>query len=423
MYVDGFQEGEHYVDANNYLSQLVTFGARWDATTNSFTGSLDGLRVLVGAPLYPINFTPPTEAYPTEDTYFGSVAFLGNFDGADGATSYTSEDGGQRVATFEGSAEIDTAQFKFGTSSAFFDGTTDWIHFPDSDDFSFGAGQFTVEGWWRFNGDPGTGSHLLVAHYDHVANERSWLIELNNNELWWAWTTDGNPGTYAQIDTPWNPVGDQWYHLAVTRDASNDLRIFIDGVVLTTVANAVTYHPATSTLSVGGTATGNASMLGWIDEVRVTKGVARYTAAFTPVSSAFVGAPAAGGAAADSVFTVGDPLIVTQIDGPTTQVTGELEFLGKLSANVTTVITTTHTAADEHVILVDDDTAAATVTVTLPAAATAKTIYQIKKLGTTASVIIDGDASELIDGALTITLNAQYESVMLVSDGTFWSII
>jgi hypothetical protein len=422
LYVDGLQEGEHYVDSNNYLSQTLTFGGRWDGTTG-FQGSLDGFRVLVGAPLYPMNFTPPTEAYPTEDTDWGAVAFLANFDGADGDTTYTSEDGGQRVATFEGSAEIDTAQFKFGTSSAFFDGTTDWIHFPDSDDFSFGAGQFTVEGWWRFNGDPGTGSHLLVAHYDHVANERSWLIELNNNELWWAWTTDGNPGTYAQIDTPWNPVGDQWYHLAVTRDASNDLRIFVDGAVLTTVANAVTYHPATSTLSVGGTATGNASMLGWIDEVRVTKGVARYTAAFTPVSSALVGAPAASGAAATGVFTVGDPLIVTQIDGPTTQVTGELEFLGKLSANVTTVITTTHTAADEHVILVDDDTAAATVTVTLPAAETAKTIYQIKKLGTTASVIIDGDASELIDGALTITLNAQYESVMLVSDGTFWSII
>ena len=87
-----------------------------------------------------------------------------------------------------------------------------------------------------------------------------------------------------------------------------------------------------------------------------------------------------------------------------------------------TVTTTSHTAADDHVILVDDDTAAAQVTVTLPASADGNQ-YHIKKLGTTANVVIDGNGSETIDGALTVTLSIQYDSIMIVADGANWHII
>jgi len=100
-----------------------------------------------------------------------------------------------------------------------------------------------------------------------------------------------------------------------------------------------------------------------------------------------------------------------------------LTVLGKLNASTTTVTGTSFTADDDHVILVDDDTAGSTVTITLPTAATANTIYHIKKLGTTANVIIDGNGSETIDGALTITIAMQYASVMVISDGSNWNII
>jgi hypothetical protein len=55
--------------------------------------------------------------------------------------------------------------------------------------------------------------------------------------------------------------------------------------------------------------------------------------------------------------------------------------------------------------------------------ATAKTVYHIKKMGSTALVIIDGNGTETIDGALTATLTTQYESIMLVSDGIEWHVI
>ena len=101
---------------------------------------------------------------------------------------------------------------------------------------------------------------------------------------------------------------------------------------------------------------------------------------------------------------------------------GNTRFDGSLTANQTTVTGTSHTAANEYVILCDDDTAGTAVTVTLPAVADGL-VYHIKKLGSTANVIIDGNASETIDDGLTATLTTQYEAITIVSTATEWFII
>ena len=98
-------------------------------------------------------------------------------------------------------------------------------------------------------------------------------------------------------------------------------------------------------------------------------------------------------------------------------------FADLAALGIITITATTYTAASEHVILVDDDTAGSTVTITLPPAANSNRIYHIKKLGTTANVDIDGDAAETIDGLTVQTLSSQYDSLMVVSDGTEWHII
>jgi len=102
---------------------------------------------------------------------------------------------------------------------------------------------------------------------------------------------------------------------------------------------------------------------------------------------------------------------------------GSVHFDNEIKTNITTVTTTSHTAAAEHIIRVDDDTAGSTVTVTLPAASGNDGLaYHIKKLGTTANVIVDGNVAETIDGALTQVLAIQYDSIMVVSNGTGWDI-
>lgn len=85
---------------------------------------------------------------------------------------------------------------------------------------------------------------------------------------------------------------------------------------------------------------------------------------------------------------------------------------------------TSFTVVDHDVILVDDDTAGSTVTITLPAAATAKQYPRyIKKLGTTANVVIDANGAETIDDELTITIVMEKACIMLIPDGSNWHII
>lgn len=90
---------------------------------------------------------------------------------------------------------------------------------------------------------------------------------------------------------------------------------------------------------------------------------------------------------------------------------------------VDTITSTTFTTdeQDEH-ILADDDTAAAVITVTLQAASSRSTPLHIKKIGSTANIVINADGSDTIDGAASKTLTSQYEAITLVSNGTNWHI-
>lgn len=89
-----------------------------------------------------------------------------------------------------------------------------------------------------------------------------------------------------------------------------------------------------------------------------------------------------------------------------------------------TVKGTTFTAAKERVILVDDDAAGLKVTVTLPPAVNINTIYNIKKQGSTADVVVLGDSGDTIDGGSTATLTVQDEAITVGSDGVSdWGIL
>lgn len=92
------------------------------------------------------------------------------------------------------------------------------------------------------------------------------------------------------------------------------------------------------------------------------------------------------------------------------------------TSNRVTVTTTSHTAATERIILVDDDTAGSTVTVDLPAGVDGFD-YHVKKLGSTAKVIVDANGAELIDSMATVELTMQYDSVHIIHDGSNWNIV
>lgn len=181
---------------------------------------------------------------------------------------------GKTVAA-NGNAQIDTAQYKFGSASGLFDGTGDSISSADNADWDFGTGDFTIDFWVRWNSLAGTvlfsrnDSTDFRLHYNNVAN----TLTLN---------ATSNPIKSES----WTPSTNTWYHVAVTRSGTN-LDFWINGTKLGTTTTDATDLTYSTDLYIGDGAGGGASLNGWIDEFRWSKGVARWNSDFPVPTSAY----------------------------------------------------------------------------------------------------------------------------------------
>lgn len=219
------------------------------------------------------------------DEFWSSVVLLCGFNGTDAATSSSDESAAGHALTFLGNAQLDTAQFKFGASSLLLDGSGDYLTAPDSDDWTFGAGQFTIEFFVRFNSVGTTIS--LLAQSDATLGGEGFAIRRQSSELRFTWRATN--ATNPSLGAAWTPSTGQWYHIAVDRSDSNVLRIYVDGVMLTSTSWATTQGNIAQALRIGAVASGSSPLNGWMDEIRVTKGVARYASdsGFTVPAAAF----------------------------------------------------------------------------------------------------------------------------------------
>jgi len=174
--------------------------------------------------------------------------------------------------------------------------------------YDIGAGDYTIEGWFRSNIVPsGTNQAMLWGKWNTATNNRSYRLvhygpSLNNGELRFEISTDGAAvTTIFRTSVPYVPQRGRWYHIAVCRSGTTT-RVFIDGVQIgVNITDANTYFAAgvNAKYAVGGTMSGvgtaveaNTSVNARFDEHRVTVGVARYTANFTPPAAAY---PRGGG--------------------------------------------------------------------------------------------------------------------------------
>jgi hypothetical protein len=227
---------------------------------------------------------------PGGDPYWGNVVLLLGFEGADGSTTITDESPNLHGnAAISNEAQIDTAQFKFGASSCVFDGTNDSIRWGDSADWDFGAGQFTVECWVRF-GSVGTVARNFLSQWQDPSN-RAWHFGLDASFapdlLYFNYTTDGTNQLSVAGNFPASTG--TWYHFAADRDASNDLRIYADGVMIAKASAAGTIFNSSDEIFLGLRADDQRDFNGHMDEVRITKGIARYASdgGYTVPSAAF----------------------------------------------------------------------------------------------------------------------------------------
>lgn len=211
------------------------------------------------------------------DPYFDFVSCLMHFDGPNnGLRIYDERHNAVRVA---GNAKLTTGQSKFGGSSLDLDGIGDYVHMPGSSAFAFGNGDFTVEAQIRTS----VGNKTLIDRYSS-SDPTTYQLFINSSGLlvWYA----GNALLTASAG---DVRGTDWKHVAVSRE-SGTLRMFVDGVLVGSTSDSSNYSNATTVCAIGAQHTiRNASydFKGQIDELRITKGIARYTANFTPPTAPF----------------------------------------------------------------------------------------------------------------------------------------
>jgi hypothetical protein len=174
-----------------------------------------------------------------------------------------------------GNAQISTSVKKYGTGSLAFDGTGDYLIHASGQNVTFGTGNFTIEGWFYWNS-------LASESAIMWGNGVGWTFYIYPaNKLQWG-TTSPQAGANLLTGSTTLATG-QWYHIAVTR-ASNTLTLWVNGVSDGTVTDSNNYS-ASGRLALG-ISHSNEYFNGYMDDVRITKGFARYTTTFTPPTSA-----------------------------------------------------------------------------------------------------------------------------------------
>ena len=219
------------------------------------------------------------------DPDYASVSVLLHGDGANNSTTFTDNSPNNFTLTGAGNAKISTAQSKFGGASMLFDGNGDYITGTLADANAFNLpNDFTIEAWIYLATT--AGSHCITGKWGGTGHF-AFIFYVTGTTIEFASGTNGQFGAITSVATSFST--NTWYHVAASR-ADSSLRLFQDGALLTTATETrdCSSVNTVSRLYVGMNQDGLIFPFnGHIDELRITKGVGRYTAAFTAPTAPF----------------------------------------------------------------------------------------------------------------------------------------
>jgi hypothetical protein len=262
------------VSANNLF-----IGASSHSATEAANGYITNVRVVKGRAVYTSAFTPPTAPLGAtsggQDPPQGTeTSLLCNFTNA-GIFDNTGKNNLETVAD----AQIDTSVKKYGTGSMEFDGTTDCLFQPSNVNYGYGTGNFTIEFWLNLNA---TTTQTIISNASADGTVQPTIYYSNGSGIRY-FTDSADRITGGALSTG------QWYHIALARSGTST-KMFIDGVQTGSTYTDTNNYGASNPLIVGdyqSPPSGLSTLNGYIDDLRITKGVARYTTTFTPPTAAF----------------------------------------------------------------------------------------------------------------------------------------
>jgi len=255
----------------------IGYGIATSAAGNAFKGYISNVRIYKGATAgAPYAATSLTITVPTEPvTAITNTSLLTNFTNAGIADAHSTT-----ILQTVGSTQLSTVVKKFSSASMYFDGNGDWLQVPSpSQTIAFATGDFTVECWVNFAANNGTYNPFV--RYDG-AGTFDLGYDFSAGQLKYS-------GSTALISAAWSPTLGTWYHIALSR-ASGSSRMFVNGTQVGTTVTGDANNYASGAFKVGGSSFSSGHVMnGYMDDLRITRGFARYTANFTPPAAAFQG--------------------------------------------------------------------------------------------------------------------------------------
>lgn len=228
----------------------------------------------------------PADTTQAGDTHFSKVTAMFNFDGSDGDTTTTGLDASNKnlSLTYSTGDQLSNTQKKFGATSLY---VADNVILSSSDAFNMGTGDFTLEAWFYFTSF--ANSFAMFDQWDSSGSTRNQLWHSTNNDgkLHWYYAGTSN---FTSAD-PAVSTG-AWTHIALVRH-SGTLKMYINGTAESNTATHTGQFGRSHTMYFGDQhGGGGGAPQYYMDDLRITKGLARYTSNFTPSTSAH---PTAGG--------------------------------------------------------------------------------------------------------------------------------
>jgi len=220
------------------------------------------------------------------DSYPYNISLLLHMDGTNGSQTFIDDSINNLTVTANGNAQITNTQSKFGGGSAFFDGNGDYLEIVNNNAFEFGANNFTIECWFNIAGSRSNTKTLFSKGIPQTIDSSIYVFEFYGTNQLGFYVIDYSAaaplvGTTTQIQQ------DTWYHLAIVRNGSNT-KLFLNGIKESSnnsvynISNGGTFNIGAGIYNIAGR-----SLNCYVDEFRITKGIARYTENFTPQTAPF----------------------------------------------------------------------------------------------------------------------------------------
>lgn len=193
-----------------------------------------------------------------------STKLMLHCDGADESTSFPDASPSQHTVTAHADAQVDTAQKKFGTGSALFDGTGDYLSVPDSADWDIPVGDWTLDFQIKFASH--SSIEVLFLQYEDAGNY--WRL-YHNDGLGFNFVVFTDSVSRISMNGGGEITDNNWHHVAICR-VGNNYGIYVDGNQVNYDSNA-TGTSFNAQLLIGTKQSFIQLFNGHMDEIRIRK--------------------------------------------------------------------------------------------------------------------------------------------------------